>query len=320
MSESTMEHGVVVAGYDGSGSAALATLWAAAEADSRGHHLLIVAAAGWPTLPEPALTPPIWPTPLAHITADAITLAHAETHLAAIAHECQRLHPHLHVQTHIVFGHPTEALCRAAADAHLLVIGPPTTSRPRLTARGATATQLVRRCDRPIVIVRNSTWHAGAPAPVDGGHVVVGVDQSSIRATRFAYAYAAQHHCTLIAVHAWPAPRAKTPTNLRRDWHNEWEHAEWLLTQLLADHFARYPGVPVHRVVTQDQPTRALRRHADGATLLVIGHHTHPTPHHPTTTSISNTLIHHPPCPLAVLRDTPPTTLRARAHPCHLGP
>lgn len=300
-----MEHGAVVAGYNGSGSAALATLWAAAEADSQGHRLQIVYAAGWPSLPEPPLTPPAWPTPLGQTTADAVTLAHAESHLTAIAGECHRLHPHLRIQTHTAFGHPTETLCRAAANAHLLVIGPPTISRPRLTTRGSTATQLVRHCDRPIIIVRNSTSHAGVPAPTDGGHVVVGIDQSSTRATQFAYAYAARHHCTLIAVHAWPSTLPETPAEIRRNWHTDWEHAEWLLTQLLAANHSRYPQVPVHRIVARDQPTRTLRKHAHGATLLVIGHHTQPTPHH---TSISNTLIHRPPCPLAILRDKPPNT------------
>jgi hypothetical protein len=98
-----------------------------------------------------------------------------------------------------------------------------------------------------------------------------------------------------VAVHAWPHPPPQTPAplhDMHRDWHNQWGQAEWHLAQILADHTPRYPDIPVHPVVTRDRPARALRQHAQDATLLVIGHRHQAT--RPSPTSVSNTLIYQP--------------------------
>jgi hypothetical protein len=94
-----------------------------------------------------------------------------------------------------------------------------------------------------------------------------------------------------VAVHAWPDPPEQTPaplSDVHRDWHSEWEQAERLLTRFLASYRPQYPNVPVRQVATRDRPTRALRNHANAASLLVLGRHhrttLRPAAHH----SISN--------------------------------
>jgi nucleotide-binding universal stress UspA family protein len=64
----------------------------------------------------------------------------------------------------------------------------------------------------------------------------------------------------------------------------------------------KYPDVGVERVVTEDPPARSLLHHARGARLLVVGSRGHGPVAGMLLGSTSQALVHHSPCPVAVVR------------------
>ncbi len=89
-----------------------------------------------------------------------------------------------------------------------------------------------------------------------------------------------------------------------------WEVVEWaqiqaeehtLLTERLADLQARYPDVPVQRVVTRDRPANTLLDEAKNAQLVVVGSRGRGGFRGLFLGSTSQALIYHSPCPVAVI-------------------
>lgn len=64
----------------------------------------------------------------------------------------------------------------------------------------------------------------------------------------------------------------------------------------------KYPDVEVRRVVLRDRPARALMRCGAEAQLLVVGSHGHGGFTGVLLGSTSQALVHHAPCPLAIVR------------------
>jgi nucleotide-binding universal stress UspA family protein len=295
--------GVVVAGFDGSEEARLATVWAAGEAASRGCRLVVVDVVVWPAMP--ALTPGP-PLPPSDVTQEERALREqAEGQLAAVAGEVGRRWPNLEVETRLESGRAAETLTRDGADADLVVIGSSGRTGLSRMLLGSTAAQLVHSCPRPVVVVR----HVKDPAPADGGRVVVGVDGSptGARAVGFAFDFAERHGHELVAVHAWsdlPMDALEPVRAWDYDWHDVRDKGERLLHEALAGHHERHPNVPVRRVVSLDRPTHALLEHAENATLLVVGSHGRGALRSVLLGSVSHAMLYHAPCPVAILRAT----------------
>ncbi|WP_260478955.1 universal stress protein [Kibdelosporangium aridum] len=168
---------------------------------------------------------------------------------------------------------------------------------------GSTAAELLHHCRRPVVVVR----HAKDPVRVDGGHVVVGVDGSSVsaRAIGFAYGFADRHGCELVAVHAWsdlPMDALEPVRTWDYDWHDVREKGDRLLAESLAGHQEQHPDIAVRRKVAIDRPTHALLEHAEGAVLLVVGSHGRGALRRALLGSVSHAMAYHAPCPVAIVR------------------
>jgi len=297
--ESTMDKGAVVAGYDGSEEARKAVRWAAEEAAARGRGLVVAHVVGFPPVPEALPGGGAWPRPGFLEAGQETAQRHAEAMLGDIARECRRAWPELTVSTRLLSGRAPDELARAAENAELLVIGSSgLTALPRLLV-GSTANELLHDYHRPIVVVRTGEAEGDR-------NVVVGVDgsETSREAIGFAYDFADRHGRALVALHVWSdlplEAMAVTPTEHDRELIEE--RGKPLLDEALAGYRERYPDVPVHRVIAVDRPAHALAEQAEGAALLVVGSHGRGPLRRALLGSVSRAMVHHAPCPVAVVR------------------
>ncbi|MFE5565371.1 universal stress protein [Amycolatopsis japonica] len=300
--ESTMDKGAVVAGYDGSEEARKAVRWAAGEAAARGRRLVVAHVVGFPPVPEAVPGGGAWPRPGFLEAGQETAQRHAEAMLGDIAQECRRAWPELTVSTRLLSGRAPDELAHAAENADLLVIGSSgLTALPRLLV-GSTANELLHDYHRPIVVVRTGE----EPSSEGDGKVVVGVDgsETSREAIGFAYDFAARHGRALVALHVWSdlplEAMAVTPTEHDRELIEE--RGKPLLDEALAGYRERYPDVPVQRVIAVDRPAHALAEQAEGAALLVVGSHGRGPLRRALLGSVSRAMVHHAPCPVAVVR------------------
>lgn len=79
------------------------------------------------------------------------------------------------------------------------------------------------------------------------------------------------------------------------------QHARRVLDTAVADAAWSYPDVRVRTVVSIERPADALLEHAEGAGLLVIGSHGRGALRRTLLGSVSHTVLHESPCPVAVL-------------------
>jgi nucleotide-binding universal stress UspA family protein len=277
----------VVVGFDGSDLARRAVRFGAEEASRRSASLEVVHAVRAP-LPEPVFTPMSVPVP-EFVTEETMSRA-AEDHLAALAAEIRQDWPSLQVSTHVRIGRPVDVL--AAEPGDLLVLGSSGRTGIAEMFLGSTAVELVSTAGRPVIVTRSG--------PVDG-RVVVGVDGSdtSTDAIAFAFEHAARHGRELLAVYAFnDAGWAELPEpdvdHVRADLSK-------LLDEQLAPHAQRWPDVHVATEVVFDAPARALLQAADGAALVAVGSHGRGAVTRAILGSVSHAVLHHAPCPVAVV-------------------
>lgn len=274
--------GGLVAGFDGSEHGQQAIRWAAAEASARERPLLLVHAhlagvtTAWGTVAAPG-----WGATNATFE-DAYIQREIQAHLDETARECRTQAPE--VATVLAKGESSPALINAAstANAELVVVGRSSLGRLLRILFGSTALDIVRRSDRPVVVVHDS--HPATDAPV-----VLGVDgtDTSLPAVRFAFEHAARHGCGLRAVHTISGSDQIicAAEASREEFLGAWRH--------------RYPSVPVEIDIVEERPVPALLRRATGARLLVVG--SSRTNGRNPFGSVSRATIHRAPCPVAVV-------------------
>ncbi|ONI84755.1 hypothetical protein ALI22I_30085 [Saccharothrix sp. ALI-22-I] len=93
-------------------------------------------------------------------------------------------------------------------------------------------------------------------------------------------------------------------SRLAVDWEQVQEEELCLLAERLTGWRERYPDVLVDRCVVHDRPVPALLRFAEHAQLLVVGTRGHGALTGALLGSTSQALVHHSPCPVAVVRPT----------------
>jgi nucleotide-binding universal stress UspA family protein len=162
---------------------------------------------------------------------------------------------------------------------------------------GRTALGLAGRAGCPMVVVR--------PAP-ERGPVVVGVagTTTSEPAIAFAFAEAAARATDLVAVHVWLDALLDAPLLDYLDppdFLPTQRRAVLALAELLAAWQEKYPDVRVRREVVRDHPSAALLRFAADARLIVLGARGREDRLGVLLGSTGHDLLHHAPCPVAVL-------------------
>lgn len=214
--------------------------------------------------------------------------------------------PGLEVDTELAAMVATTGLVLESEHASVLVLGNRGHNALAGVLLGSTSLALASHARCPVVLVRAN----GADGNPRTGPVVVGVDgtQASEAAVAFAFAEAAATGATLVAVHAYAesvfdgALLSGGADNMDVDWQRQRELAEESLGERLAGWQEKYPQVRVERDLVHDRPTRALRRCAQTARLVVVGRRGRGGFRELLLGSTSQQLLHHATCPVAVVR------------------
>ncbi|GAA2528999.1 MULTISPECIES: universal stress protein [Streptomyces] len=287
--------GPVVVGVDGSASSLAAVEVAAEEARSRSAALRVVHAFLWPAMHVPPGASPLGP-------ADSGLRAAVERLMSEAVERAGAVAPDVEVSQAVVTGEPLTVLEAQSRSAELVVVG----SRGRggfvgLLA-GSTAVHLAAHGRCPVLVVRERA--------VPDGPIVVGVDGSAAgaKAIGFAFAEAALRGADLVALHAWTNWNALLPAP--QDGRTPYAHEpgtpatgeERLLSEALAGHRKRYPGVEVRHEIVHGGTREALIEASRTARLLVVGARGRGGFLGLVLGSVSQAMLHHAHCPVAVVR------------------
>ncbi|MER7273785.1 universal stress protein [Dactylosporangium sp. NPDC000244] len=307
MTTESMPAAAVVVGVDGSHDGARAVRWAAADAARRHRPLHLVHACGAP----PDLNPPVGPAVPVACQEEARQIA--ERTVAGASVQARDVAADLRITTEIVADRPVPALLNAARNASVLVVGNRGLGGFAALLVGSTGVQLAAHAECPVVIVRRPDRPDGPEA----GRVVVGVDGShdAEHALRFAFEQAAFRDTGLTAVHGYWLPvrvEAGGITAVAYDEDEVREERRRVVSESLAGWRENYPDVDVRLNVVPRLAGGALSDAAAGAELLVVGARGHggfPGLH---LGSVSQAMLHHAPCPVAVVREphSPPGPTR----------
>lgn len=289
---STAAGAAIVVGVDGSLCSLAAVRVAAAEAANRGRPLRIVHAFVWPALGV-AVGP-------AHDGPPETGLRyHAEQLLTEAATEAHKTAPDVPVSTALIDGAATPVLLHESRHATLLVLGDRGLGGFSGLILGSVAVQAVTHAACPVLVVR------GTQRP--DGPVVVGVDGSEVSqlAVAFAFEEAAIRRADLVAVHAWIGPVSTGPGDMLPLVYDPVEleaEEQRLLNEALAGYRELFPEVTVREEPVRDRPGHALVEHSKTAQLVVVGARGRGGFSGLLLGSVSQTLIYHAECPVAVVR------------------
>jgi nucleotide-binding universal stress UspA family protein len=270
----------ILAGYDGSPGSEHALNWAAREARSRGIVLTVCHtwAAGFAALPGEAAVVGLAQQGGERVIADG--LRHAKDLVGPGE-----------VRPLLIGGQAAAVLCERSHDADIVVVG--SRGRGGITGMllGSVSWQVAAHAHCPVVVVRGHWRPAGDYAP---GPVVVGTDGSaaSDAALGFGFEEAAFRGAPLLAVCAL----ADAPGSLGSDRKLQGDAG-----QAIIRHEKEHPEVAVLRQVAQGGARAALLAAARDAQLLVLGSRGRGGIPGMLLGSVSQALLHHAPCPVAVV-------------------
>jgi len=285
----------VMAGVDGSPSSLEAVEVAATEAVLRGRPLHIVHAFVWPialVAARPAAKGEPEPATVLRAKADALVdQARVRAEKAA---------PGVTVTTEVAEGPAAFVLLQRSHRAALMVVGDRGLGRFDGILAGTVATELATYASCPILVVRG---RAAA-----GGPVVVGIDGSerSNRALEFAAGEADRRRAPLLAVHVWRMPVPPFPGTampLVYDTTMLEAEARRRLMAAVQGVQERHPGLTVRPELARGAATAVLTSWSREAQLVVVGDRGHGGFVGLLLGSVSQHLIYHSACPVAVVRD-----------------
>ncbi|MER7276203.1 universal stress protein [Dactylosporangium sp. NPDC000244] len=266
----------IVVGYDGSPEARRAVEWAAAEAGRTGSRLQIV------TTYEIA-----WPGAYYAAIAEQVDAARqaAESILADITAEMRE-----RSTTVDVFGVCAPSSAAAAllglgdAGARMLVVGNRGAGGLANLLLGSVSQQVATHAKVPVAVVRGRSDPSFGP-------VVVGVDGSvsGDHALGFAFEAAQARGRALVAVRAY-APGIGDDSHERAG-----------LEESLATWSAKFPDVPVAKLVAAGRPAEVLVDASRTATLVVVGSRGHGGFSGLLLGSVGQQLMHHADCPVLIV-------------------
>ncbi|SMC65263.1 universal stress protein [Kibdelosporangium aridum] len=278
-------HAPIVVGIDGSSSAIEAARWAAQEAALRGTSVRLISAFGW--------------SGAKHVGDLGLGGQYREAMLEstreAVSAAASAAGGGVEISEHVVDGFPVPILVSESRRAGLIVIGDRGLGGFTSLLVGSVAIGLAARAECPVVVVRGQR---------SAGPVVVGIDGSPVSeaALEFAFEAADARAVPLIAVHAWSDRALETAAAFMVDWDAVEAEEHRLLAERLAGWGEKYPDVVVRRVVVRDRPAHTLIEHATGAQLVVVGSHGRGSAAGLVLGSVSHAVLHHSPCPVAVVR------------------
>ncbi|MFC8513046.1 universal stress protein [Streptomyces sp. NPDC057257] len=283
----------ITAGVDGTEESIAALDWAAREAVRRGLVLRVVQA--WRFQPYEAIDAADLDTQAGWVR-DAVSEA---------ARAVSSRHSGLEVTTDVLEGESAEQLVGAAADAEMLVIGARGHGPVVGFLLGSVGQQVIAETTRPVVLVRAGDQPTAEAA---GREIVVGQEgepEDSADTLRFAFETAAARGATVRAVRAWTLPPvfAYSPGSMKLlDEAGGLEPYERkALTAALEPWRERFPDVPVVEHIEMGSAGQVLLSVAGRAQLMVVGRRARRTAVGARIGSVAHGVLHHAPCPVAVV-------------------
>jgi nucleotide-binding universal stress UspA family protein len=282
----------VVVGIDGSPSSLDAVHAAATEAALRHRPLHVVHAFVWPTLI--AAAPPDVVGPSLQAFRDQ-----AQAFVAEAVQLAAKVAPDVRTTSQVVTGGAVPVLLAASRHADLLVLGDRGLGGVSGLFVGSVAVQAATYGACPVLVVR------GGHCPT--GPVVVGVDGSatSALALDFAVEEAALRGAELIALHAWNGGSSTELNDTLPMTYEFWsgeDQENRVLAESLAGLAKRYPDVLIRRQVVRGSARHLLADVSRTAGLVVVGDRGHGGFAGLLLGSVSQHLIYHAACPIAVVR------------------
>jgi nucleotide-binding universal stress UspA family protein len=169
---------------------------------------------------------------------------------------------------------------------------------------GSVGVQVGAHAHCPVVVVRGD--EAGGVVRSTHRRILVGTDGSpgADAAIGFAFEEASLRDCELTVVHAWEPPPSVGIRDLRlrpADTTTIDQTGARILGESLASWEAKYPEVPVRRVVLHSAPAKALVAESARAELLVVGSRGHGGFTGLLLGSTGQAVLHHAACPVAIV-------------------
>ncbi|MFC8146814.1 universal stress protein [Streptomyces paradoxus] len=285
----------VVVGVDGSPSALAAVEAAAQEARMRGAKLHVVHAFIWPAMHVPPGGSPLGPPAggvqesVEHLLAEAVERA-----LAAA--------PGVVADQAVIAGQAVTALEAESRTAQLMVVGHRGSGGFAGLLLGSTSVHLAAHSRCPVIVVRDRMANDGpvlvavAGTPHNRGVITYAFEEASLRGA------------DLVALHVagtWSDHGDTRPADLvdlSGDGAMLQADEERLLDEALSGHREEHPEVTVHARVVRGRTRPTLIEASRGAQLTVVGTRGHGGFTGLLLGSVSQAVLHHAHCPVAVVR------------------
>jgi nucleotide-binding universal stress UspA family protein len=285
----------IVVGYDGSPGAEAALRWSLEEGRRTGAPIRLVRVFDWPLHVTP-IAPGVGVFPDTELRRDTAAA------LAVTVEKARVDYSDVVVTGGLVDGPTVQALLEQSRQASLVVLGSRGLGGFTGLLLGSVGVAVSAHAHSPVVVVRGTDRPAGSGAPV-----VVGVDGSSdsLLAAAYAFEQASARGVGVEAIRAWtpPAPPWRStirPLALDAD---ELETAErHLLDAALAGLRTAHPAVPTRTRVVASGAAQALVESSRTAQLVVVGSRGLGGFRGLLLGSVSQQLLHHADCPVAVIR------------------
>ena len=285
----------VVVGIDESAGTDAALRWATAEALARNAPLRLVCAFHY--VVPPGRVP-------AYLDVPEVVLEQprqiAEQLVANAIESLSVVDPRPDTHWEAIDGDAVRVLVDESATAAVTVLGSRHLKTLGSALLGSVGAGVAARSHSPAVVVRGP-----AGRPEEGAAVVVGVDgtEGSEAVLEYAFEHATRHRVALRAVLCWHPDllasmswRAGPPAP---------ERIEAALTEILAPWRQKFPDVVVHPAVVREHAVAGLVTASLSQHLLVVGSHGHHALAGTLLGSVSQGVLHHANCPVAVVPTYP---------------
>ncbi|MDY7088240.1 MAG: universal stress protein [Actinomycetota bacterium] len=281
----------IIVGYDRSPQARKAAAWALDEATRTGAVVEFFHAYEWPHwAPAVSMVPPVAVLPAEQIRHDM------DNSLREAVASAARTHPGVTTTTSVADAGAALTLIDRSRHAQLIVLGNHGYSAVTGLLGSVSVAVSAHACC-PVVIVRGDAARHGP--------VVAGIDDSpsSHAVLGFAFEQAATWGTPLVVIRAWPPfagarddplfAENKVPIGIRHPFD-----------ELVGGWHAKYPQVDVTARAVLEHPAATLTEASTTGRLLVIGTHGRGVLRGLLLGSVSQHLLRHASCPVAVVRET----------------
>lgn len=197
-------------------------------------------------------------------------------------------------------GRPAEVIVEQAGSAQLVVVGARSRSTAGAALLGSVTSAVAAHASCPVIAARPG--HPLARPPLN---VVVGVDgsETSDRAVAFAFEEAAGRQLPLRVVHCWRHVDQSDPALWdERDLAAQREQRRVWVAESIAGYRTKFPDVKVTQTVVEGRPQDVLVDESEHAHLVVVGSRGLGGIAGLLLGSVSQSLLHHAHCSVAIVR------------------